>query len=92
MCDMRHTSSRLETCVCVVVKHSCQSMWPNGVRTNEDMYRFARLIVGPQAELEDYSETRLPEHRHDTFLYVSRGGCGDGTPLSLSKGPTRKTV
>ena len=79
-CDISVLGS--ETCVCVVVKHSCQSMWPNGVRTNEDMYRFARLIVGPQALLEDYSETRLPEHRHDTFLYVSRGGCGDGMPLA----------
>ena len=57
-------------------------MWPNGVRTNEDTRRFARLIVGPRAELEDCSETRLPDDRHDSFLYVSRGGCGDGTPLA----------
>ena len=61
---------------------SRQNIWPNGVRTNDDMNRFARLIVGPTASLEDYSQSRLPEDREDIFLFVSRGGCEQGTRLA----------
>ena len=61
---------------------SSQNMWPHGVRTNEDMQRFSRLIVGEQACLEDYSQVRLPEDRSDIFLFVSRGGCAPGTVLA----------
>ena len=59
-----------------------QNMWPNGVRTLDDMTRFGQLIVGPTASLENYYD-RLPEaNMQDTFLVVSRGGCGPGTPLA----------
>ena len=61
---------------------SSQNMWPHGVRTNEDMQRFSRLIVGEQACLEDYSQVRLPEDRSDIFLFVSRGGCAPGTSVA----------
>ena len=60
---------------------SGQNMWPKGVRTKEDMHRFARLIVGPEASLEDYGR-RLPGDMQDTFLLVSRDGCGQGTLLA----------
>ena len=56
-----------------------QNMWPHGVMTNHDMYLFARLIVGPRANLEDCSRSRLPGEGEDAFLYVSRGGCQQGT-------------
>ena len=58
-----------------------QNMWPEGVMTNHDMYLFARLMVGPQANLEDYSRSRLPGEGEEAFLYVSRGGCQQGTRL-----------
>ena len=64
------------------VSQSRRNIWPNGVQTNEDMKRFARLIVGPTASLEDYSQSRLPEDREDIFLFVSRGGCEQGTRLA----------
>ena len=64
------------------VSRSRRNIWPNGVQTNEDMKRFARLIVGPTASLEDYSQSRLPEDRDDIFLFVSRGGCEQGTRLA----------
>ena len=58
------------------------NMWPNGVRTLDDMNRFGRLIVGPTASLENYSY-RLPvADMQDTFLVVSRGGCAPGTLLA----------
>ena len=92
----RGNSSRLEDCqiLCVAaiadltvrmvgdLSWSRQNIWPNGVRTNEDMNRFARLIVGPTASLEDYSQSGLPEDREDIFLFVSRGGCEQGTRLA----------
>ena len=59
-----------------------EHMWPNGVRTKEDMSRFGRLIVGPTAVLEDY-QARLPvADMQDTFLVVCRGGCAEGTLLA----------
>ena len=81
-------SSRLEqkqnppiSCVVVALNMTCD-MWPNGVRTSTDMTRFARLIVGPLADLVNVSNTKLPETMDDCFLYVSRGGCGPGTRLA----------
>ena len=56
-------------------------MWPKGVRTHSDMRRFAHLIAGRNAYVEDLSQSKLPEIRQDTFLYVCRGGCARGTPL-----------
>ena len=56
-------------------------MWPKGVRTHSDMRRFAHLIAGRNAYVEDLSKSKLPEIRQDTFLYVCRGGCARGTPL-----------
>ena len=56
-------------------------MWPKGVRTHSDMRRFAHLIAGRNAYVEDLSKSKLPEIRQDTFLYVCRGGCAGGTPL-----------
>ena len=59
-----------------------QNMWPNGVRTLDDMRKFGQLIVGPTASLENYCD-RLPvADMQDTFLVVSRGGCAQGTRLA----------
>ena len=59
-----------------------QNMWPNGVRTLDDMRKFGQLIVGPTASLENYCD-RLPvADMQDTFLVVSRGGCAPGTRLA----------
>ena len=58
-----------------------QNMWPKGVRTRKDMLCFARLIVGQEASVEDYG-ARLPMDMQDTFLFVSRGGCAQGTLLA----------
>ena len=52
------------------VSQSRDNMWPNGVRTRDDMTRFARLIVGPTASLKDASKAKLPEDCDDTFLVV----------------------
>ena len=60
-----------------------QNMWPNGVRTLDDMRRFGQLIVGPTASLENYCH-RLPvADMQDTFLVVSRGGCAQGTRVVI---------
>ena len=61
---------------------SRENMWPHGVRTRDDMERFARLIVGPTVSVEDASKAKLPEDCDDVFLLVSRGGCEQGTCLA----------
>ena len=58
-----------------------QNMWPDGVRTQQDMFRFGRMMLGEHADLQDYSNWRLPEARQDCFLFVSRGGCASGSSL-----------
>lgn len=68
--------------IIIVVVSMAGDMWPQGVRTPTDMTRFARLIVGPAASLENFGKLKLPEDREDTFLFVSRGGCERGTPLA----------
>ena len=57
-----------------------QNMWPHGVRTQQDMYTFCRMMFGEHADLQDYSN-RLPQTRPHCFLFVSRGGCAPGSSL-----------
>lgn len=89
---MCYTLSRLlaqawSECLCwsdiIVAASMSGDMWPKGVRTHSDMRCFAKLIVGPNAAVSDLSQSKLPEIRKDTFLYVCPGGCAEGTPLGV---------
>ena len=57
------------------------SMWPDGVRSVDDMVRFCRLMVGDKADLQNYSH-RMPVAKKYCWLFFSRGGCAKETALA----------
>ena len=56
------------------------NLWPAGVATSADMYKFCRMMVGKSAEIVDYGD-RLPYPTEDSFCFFIPGGCAAGTLL-----------
>lgn len=54
--------------------------WPQGIRTKDDAFKFARLLCGPSSDIRDYAD-RLPHESSKSFLLFVKGGCKDGTPF-----------
>ena len=55
-------------------------MWPAGVVSRADMYKFCQMMAGNGAEIIDYSN-RLPYPTEDSFLFFIPRGCAAGTGL-----------
>jgi len=54
--------------------------WPQGIRTKDDAFKFARLLCGPSSDIRDYAD-RLPHESSKSFLLFVKGGCKDGAPF-----------
>lgn len=58
-------------------KHS----WPAAVTSWEDTVKFAQLLLGMDARLENYAD-RLPRSSTNSFLLFAKGACKAPRPLS----------
>ena len=53
-----------------------KSSWPTGVTSLSDAEKFAKLICGPHAKIENYA-SRLPHRTTKSFLLFIPGGCNE---------------